>query len=92
MKTIKCKNQYLDAGGAEVQCNRILAVLTDLQVDMLKIDTEKPIFRCPSCAADQRWTSIYWNGKDFVFETISNHPDIKEEMEYGTLEVCKQVG
>ena len=59
MKAIKCQNVFKDDSGKEKKCNRILAVLTDLQVDILRTDPEGgPVFRCPKCHPEQRWVRI----------------------------------
>lgn len=79
--------------GKEVECNRILAVLTDFQVDMLKVDPEGgPIFRCPKCHPDQRWIKIFSEDGKIVFESMSGHQDFKENLECDELIICKQVG
>jgi hypothetical protein len=92
MKTVKCKNTYI-VEGKEVECNRILAVLTDLQVDILKVDPEGgPIFRCPKCHPDQRWIKITSVEGKTVFESLSGHQDFKEDLKCDELIICKQVG
>ena len=79
--------------GKEVECGRWIAALTDMQVDMLKIDPEGgPVFRCPSCHPDQRWIKIYSEDGKVVFESLNNHPDFKEDLKCDEFIICKQVG
>ncbi|MBE3122195.1 MAG: hypothetical protein IMZ53_01365 [Thermoplasmata archaeon] len=95
MKVIRCKNKYLDESGRSVECGRMIAILTDLQVDILKVDTEKPIFRCPKCHAEDKWFEIGYNvEKKLVFEVIDKHPEfsVKDNIEYDEINVCQQVG
>lgn len=96
MKTIKCQNTYRLPDGREVRCNRVIGRLTDFQVDMLKIDDELgPVFRCPRCPSEQRWSTIRIdkNGKS-TFMILDKNPDFKaeEDMKFDNLEICSQVG
>jgi len=93
MKTIKCQNTYKNEEGKEVKCNRILAVLTDFQVDLLSCDDETgPIFRCPKCAPEQRWVQLSKKGGKIIFETLSGNQDFKDDLKCDEFIICKQVG
>lgn len=95
MKIIRCKNRYLDESGKSVECGRIIAVLTDLQIDILKIDEEKPVFRCPKCHSEDRWIEIgFDNDKKLVFKIMDQHPEFDpgDNLEYDEIEVIQQVG
>lgn len=79
--------------GKEFECNRILAVLTDFQIDFLKIDPEGgPILRCPKCHSDQRWIKISSTNGKIIFESLSGHQDFKEDLKCDEFIICKQVG
>lgn len=95
MKAIKCKNLYKDENGKQIECGRMLAILTDLQVDILKIDTEKPVFRCPKCHPEDRWLEIgYDESGKLIFKVLEKHPEFKPEdnLQYEELEIITQVG
>lgn len=92
MKTVKCKNTYM-VEGKEVECGRWLCALTDMQVDMLKIDPEGgPVLRCPSCHSEQRWIKIYSKEGKVVFESLEGRQNFKEDLMCDELIICKQVG
>lgn len=92
MKTIKCQNVVEGQ-----KCGRILAILTDLQVQILQIDEKEKgaIFRCPKCPPDQRWQkiSVDKSGKVIV-ETLSPE-DVQgkfpEELQFDEKLICEQV-
>lgn len=96
MKTIKCQNVVEGE-----KCGRVLAILTDLQVQMLQIDPEVikgegAIFRCPKCPPDQRWSKITVDkdGKVIV-EALSNDDmqgKFPEELHFDEKLICEQVG
>jgi hypothetical protein len=96
MKTIRCQNIYKDETGSSHKCGRILAVLTDLQVDLIKIDEEKPIFRCPECRPEARWQEVGFDKetKTFICSIVPEKPELKTEdnLEFEELETCIQVG
>lgn len=81
--------------GRRKECGRIIGFLTDLQFDMLKVDKEGTIFRCPACSSDQRWSKIYWDAesKQLVYTLIQN-PDMSNfsNINYDKLDICEQVG
>lgn len=92
MKTIKCQNKVLGH-----KCDRFLVMLTDIQVDMLRLDEEKGfIVRCPNCPPDQRWSRISVRKEDgaVVWETL-RADDVGEfpaELKYDETLICEQVG
>ena len=95
LKVIRCKNLYLDESGRSVECGRIIAILTDLQIDILRIDEEKPVFRCPKCSAEDRWIEIGFNNeKKLVFKIMDKHPEfsIADNLQYDEVEIIHQVG
>lgn len=95
MKVIRCKNRYLDESHKQVECGRIIAVLTDLQVDILKVDEEKPVFRCPKCHPEDRWIQIgYDKDKKLAFKIMDSHPEFSksDDLRYDEVEVIQQVG
>lgn len=95
MKVIRCKNKYIDENERRVECGRIIAVLTDLQVDILKIDEEKPIFRCPKCSSEDRWFEIGMNDeKKLQISVLDKHPDFSpsDNLQYEDENVIQQVG
>lgn len=81
-----------DTAGRNIECNRILAVLTDLQVDILRVDSEKPIFWCPRCQSEQRWIEIGNEDGRIIFRVLDEHPEFKDELKYDELIICQQVG
>jgi hypothetical protein len=95
MKTIRCKNIYKDPEtGKDRECGRILAALTDFQVDLLVMDDERPLFRCPKCPPEQRWIEIYYN-KDtdkIGLNVLSTPPELKEDINCEEMTICQQVG
>ena len=95
MKVIRCKNVYRNEAGQPVECGRILAALTDLQIDILRIDEERPVFRCPKCHPEDRWTEISKDkeGKLHI-RVLDKHPEFKpaDNLQYEELEICTQVG
>jgi len=95
MKTIKCENTILDESHRPRKCGRILAVLTDMQVEILRAeDSESPVFRCPKCPPEQRWSTIKFDKatNGFLFKVLDEHPEFHEEMKFSELEICEQVG
>jgi hypothetical protein len=93
MKAIRCENIIKTEEGKDQKCGRILAVLTDAQVDFLRIDPEGgPILRCPKCHPEQRWIKIYSNDGKLVFETLGEHQEFKDNLVFDELIVCNQVG
>jgi hypothetical protein len=75
MVLFRCQNKKRTPNGV-VKCNRILAILTDSQVQMIKNDPEGgPIHLCPHCPSDSRWSQVSWSGTGFVFKIIDK-PDI----------------
>lgn len=92
MKTIKCQNVVEGK-----KCGRFLGILTDLQIEILRIDEEKGfITRCPCCPPDQRWARISMRKEDgvIVWETL-NPEDVAEfppELIFDEKIICEQVG
>lgn len=91
MKTIKCQNVVEGQ-----KCGRILAILTDLQIQILQVDPEKGfITRCPKCPPEQRWQriSVVKDGK-IIVETLSPE-DVQgkfpEELQFDEKLICEQV-
>ncbi len=91
MVTIRCQNRFKDKKNGK--CGRILGILTDMQIDMLGADDEKgPIFRCPQCPPEQRWSQVVRN-KDGKLEFVTiDPPDVPEEVKFQELTICEQVG
>ncbi len=91
MKTIKCQNVVEGQ-----KCGRILAILTDLQIQILQVDPEKGfITRCPKCPSEQRWQriSVDKDGR-IIVETLSPE-DVQgkfpEELQFDEKLICEQV-
>lgn len=76
METVKCQNLRIESStGRQVPCGRILAILTDQQISVLKTDPEKKsIFRCPKCPPQDRWVSIKFNGDKLIFSVEDGSP------------------
>ena len=94
MKLIKCENVILTEEGQR-KCGRILAALTDLQVEILRAeDVESPIFRCPKCPKEQRWVTIKFNKETdgFHFKVLDKSPELTDTMQFSGREICVQVG
>jgi hypothetical protein len=96
MKIIRCQNIYKKENRESFKCGRILAVLTDLQLDLIRIDEEKPVFRCPECRPEARWQEVGFN-KDtnkFYCRVLPDEPKFKREdtVEFDELETVIQVG
>jgi hypothetical protein len=93
MVTIRCQNRFKDKKHGK--CGRILGVLTDMQISMLSADDEKgPIFRCPQCAPEQKWSQIKKDksGK-LIFEVIKEPDEIlSNEAKFDDLIIFEQVG
>lgn len=93
MKTVRCRNRY--KGMKNGRCGHIEVILTDLQIDMLKVDPEKgPIVRCPACPPEQRWAQISMDKDGKLIYTVLEKPpeNLPEELEYDEEIVCEQVG
>lgn len=92
MVTIRCQNGLI--GQKNGRCGRILAILTDAMIELLRIDPEKgPLFRCPQCPSEQRWSKITVDkdGK-LHFETVDPPENIPAEPEYEDVTIYQQVG
>jgi hypothetical protein len=92
MKTIRCQNKVL--GTKNGRCGRIVAVLTDAMIDLLRLDPEKgPLFRCPQCHTDQRWAQISVDKDgEITFEVVDPPEVMPEEPKYKDLIIFEQVG
>lgn len=80
--------------GRNRECGRKIGFLTDLQFDLLRVDPEGTIFRCPSCPPDQRWIRVSYNEKEkmFVYSTMDK-PDMSKfaTAKYDNIEIFEQV-
>lgn len=93
MVTVRCQNRFKDKKNGK--CGRILGVLTDLQVDMLSADDEKgPIFRCPQCPPDQRWSQVRKDKDGKLYFEVIKEPDeiLSKELKFDELIIFEQVG
>jgi hypothetical protein len=71
MKTIRCKNIHKLRDGSRKMCNRILAILTDRQVEVLNGDPEGgPVFLCNGCKSEWRWIQVSMENSRYVFRVI----------------------
>lgn len=91
MKTVKCQNVVEGQ-----KCGRVLAILTDLQIEILQVDPEKgSIFRCPKCHPEQRWSqiSVSKDGKNTIVSLGNNDMQGKfpDEVQFVTKLICEQV-
>ena len=86
MKNIHCENIYYDKEGKKKKCNRFLAALTDLQIDILRVDEETPVFRCPRCSRETRWSTIYFDKEKggLSMSSLDIQPEFekKSDMQY----------
>jgi hypothetical protein len=84
MKVITCENVNKDKSGVEPRrCGRILAVLTDLQIDILRLDPEvRCIFRCPACHSSVRWSEVGYKDGKLTISPVENMPDLGEKIAY----------
>lgn len=92
MKTIFCKNKYAGSDGRLTEeCHRLLGFMTDLELDMLKLDPEKyKIFRCPNCKGESKWVAVYYENNELVFGNIDK-PDRYPEPDYDRLDISSQI-
>lgn len=81
--------------GRSKECGRVIGFLSDLQYDLLKIDPEGAIFRCPKCPPEQRWIKVFYDkdSNGLVFKTLDKSPEFGqfENAKYENLEICEQV-
>jgi len=97
MPTILCQNVRLDSEGRRVLCNRFLGELTELQIDILKIQpNQRCVFRCPLCPSEIRWVEVRWEGTPtqgkLVFATTDQKPNFNDNLEFDQVNVFEQVG
>ena len=91
MVTIRCRNRY--KGKKNGTCGSVLAILTDWQLDALRLDPEPGIIlRCRSCPKEQRWVRIRYNGDKLTFEVIEYNEKMPPEPEYSDESVYRQIG
>ena len=91
MVTVRCQNKF--KGKKNGKCGRILAILTDANIDMLPIDDEGgPIFRCPQCPPEQRWSRISKGSDGKVKFEVIDQPEVPEEVKFDDLIIFDQVG
>lgn len=89
MQTIYCENKYRK-NGQDRRCGRWLARLTDLQVDILKIDPEHEMFfRCPACKPEYRWKRVWW--EDGLKMENCEKPDTDKPMDFDDVEIAQEV-
>ena len=70
-----------------------MVILTDLQLDMLKVDPEGgPIFRCSGCGKDERWMKVVDRGNGLEFEAVEKPEKFPPEPNYAGEEVYVQIG
>lgn len=92
MVTIRCQNKTLQ--GKNGICGRILAIVSDAMMDLLRLDTDGGlVHRCPQCPPEQRWSRITSDSKgNLKFETIDQPTEMPPEAEFKELEIFTQVG
>ena len=92
MKLILCKNEIPDGTGGTRECGRFLGILTDFQIECLRIDQEnKTIFRCPSCGKRNRWVMVTHDGDGLKFQVCTKKPHFPEEAKYTDVRIASQV-
>jgi hypothetical protein len=75
MQTIFCQEETV-IDGKKRQCNRWLGQLSDLQIDILKLDPEgKSQFRCPACKPEVRWKEIRFENGELIFSSSDKKPE-----------------
>jgi len=91
MKSIYCQNIII-VDGKKTKCHRWLGQLSDLQIDILKIDPEaKAVFRCPQCHSEQRFVEIKYSNNELVFEATNHKPNNAEELKFDTVNIYEEV-
>jgi hypothetical protein len=91
METVRCQNRFTNAKNGI--CGRILGVLTDLEIDMLRIDKEGgPIFRCPQCPPEQRWSQVSMDKEGHIKFTTLDEIKVPNDLKFDDFEICEQVG
>ncbi len=92
MVTIRCQNKTLQ--GKNGICGRILAIVSDAMIDLLRLDTDGGlIHRCPQCPPEQRWSRITSDSKgNLKFEVLEPLENIPPEAKFSETEIFTQVG
>lgn len=67
MRAVFCQNKY-KSDGQDRLCGRVLAVLPDRVVRLLKSTNETIILRCPRCGASVRWIAVRGDVGELVFD------------------------
>lgn len=90
MLTILCENEAI-INGEKRRCGRWLAQLTQLQIDIMKVDPEAKFYlRCPACKPDVRFKEISCVNGKMIF-SICKCPVDSEILKYDTLEIAEEV-
>jgi len=96
MRIIKCQNIILEkhdnSERRQKQCNRLLGILTDAQIEALKTGPESScVFRCPQCPPDERWVSVSYINNKIVFVVV-NKPEVINELHFDEVQRTEMVG
>lgn len=74
MLDVLCENEIY-VGGEKRKCGRWLASLTDLQIDIMKVDPEAVFYlRCPACKSNCRWVTIKHSDGGLIFSSGAIKP------------------